>query len=74
MFPSSYEYSVVLISFSKDQLVGDMAKLKVKAFGQRKKEENTDAKINHEIEKLENENNEIYRASSEQQGDLQARL
>ncbi|KAE8294531.1 Polymeric immunoglobulin receptor [Larimichthys crocea] len=59
---------------TSDQLVGDMAKLKVKTFDQRKKEENTDAKINHEIEKLENENNEIYRASSEQQGDLQARL
>lgn len=32
-----------------------MAKLKVKTFDQRKKEENTDAKINHEIEKLDKE-------------------
>ncbi|XP_027146266.1 uncharacterized protein LOC109142835 [Larimichthys crocea] len=42
-------------SKSLNQLAGDMAKFKVKTFGQRKKEENTDAKINHEIEKLDKE-------------------
>lgn len=45
-----------------------MAKLKVKAFGQRKKEENTDAKINHEIEKLDKEimrSTELLRNSKE---------
>ncbi|XP_027146030.1 GTPase IMAP family member 7-like [Larimichthys crocea] len=55
-------------SKSLNQLVGDMAKLKVKAFGQRKKEENTDAKINHEIEKLDKEimrSTELLRNSKE---------
>ncbi|XP_044216869.1 GTPase IMAP family member 8-like [Thunnus albacares] len=53
---SLHKYSFVLIlCLDYPLLVGDMAKIKAKGIGQRKKEENIDAKLTQEIEKLDKE-------------------